>query len=98
MKVLGNSWNLSLDDLIASFSNGDNAERDRRVLPNFLAGTEIELAIKPQFTFEDFERSMSPPLLKHFIRRWKPEKRFLRACQSTPSGSTDRIFTSMPTR
>lgn len=35
MKVLGNSWNLSLDDLIASFSNGDNASRDRRVPPGF---------------------------------------------------------------
>jgi len=30
MKVL---WNLSLDDLIASFSNDDNAECDRRVPP-----------------------------------------------------------------
>ena len=88
MKVLGNSQNLSLDDLIASFSNDDNAECDRRVLPKILAGTEIELVIKPQFTIEDFERSMSPPLLKHFIRRWKPKKRFY-ASLSIDSGRLD---------
>ena len=47
------------------------------------------MVIKPQFIFEDFERSMSPPLLKHFIRRWKPEKRFF-ASLSIDSVRLDR--------